>query len=592
MNIDALVAVGERHMRRLIPAFAIAIGWDDEKQATNKRPVTANGFKDATLDLGMLRRQLNGATIRRGEVLGVGLHLGPADLFALDVDTKSGGRGDEQLAALEHEHEALPDGPIVITGSGGTHRWLGKPHGFYVSNADLAPDVEVRGDAGFVVAPGVVTPWGSWEFDEVTADLAAPAAPDWLLGRLNNGTASNGAAGAGKWKPLDRTALHRADLAALEALERLGGHDPYLGGDESTMVVRPGKLAGGSASIGHIAPGVVKVFTNKWDPLEENRRYDADELIAIADEVAARDAALADDHADGNGPFIDWSTFWDRDRDVAVWLFEPVLARGRGHALYASHKTGKSLLMLWVGAQLATGPDPVVVIYLDFEMTEDDVYERLSDMGYGPDVNLDRLRYATLPSLPPLDTAAGGEALCQLVDAEQARWPDHHLVVLIDTMARAVSGDEDRADTYRSFYAHTGIKLKRRGVTWGRLDHAGKDLARGQRGSSAKGDDVDVVWEVTRSDDGLLLKRKASRMGWVPERVALRQHDAPLRFGTQPRAWPAGTKELADLLDSLGVAPELGERVAGATLRASGHQASQNVLRAAIRYRRERGMAA
>lgn len=592
MTVDELVKLGKRYMARDIPCHAIAISWDERKQATNKRPLTAHGFEDAILEPDLLRRQLNGATLRRGEVLAIGLHLGPADIFALDVDTKGGGRGDEELAALEAEHGPLPEGPVVTTASGGTHRWHRKPEGFYVSNADLAPDVEVRGDAGFVVAPGVATPWGRWEFDEVTGDLAVPMAPDWLLNRLNNGTgATSGSPGAAKWRPLDRSALHSADLAALDALERLGGHDPYVSGDGSTMVVRPGKLAGGSASIGHIAPGVVKVFTSNWPPLVKLQRYEADELIAIADEIAARDAVLADDVADGC-LFINWATFWERDREVAVWLFEPVLARGRGHALYASHKTGKSLLMLWAGAQLATGADPVVVIYLDFEMTEDDVYERLSDMGYGPDVNLDRLRYATLPSLPPLDTAAGGDALCRLVDEEQARWPDHHLVVLIDTMARAVSGDEDRADTYRSFYAHTGIKLKRRGVTWGRLDHAGKDLNRGQRGSSAKGDDVDVVWEVTRSDDGLLLKRKASRMGWVPERVALRQHDTPLRFGTQPRAWPAGTKDLADLLDRLGVAPELGERVAGATLRASGHQASQDVLRAAIRYRRERGMAA
>jgi hypothetical protein len=290
--------------------------------------------------------------------------------------------------------------------------------------------------------------------------------------------------------------------------------------------------------------------------------------------------------------FLDWSAFWKRDRREAVWLHEPVLALGRGHALFAGHKVGKSLLMLAITAGLATGPDKIVVIYLDFEMTEDDVYERLSDMGYGPDVNLQRLRYAVLPSLAALDTPAGGDALCALVDEEQERRPDHHIVVLIDTMARGVSGPEDSADTYRGFYTHTGIKLKRRGVTWARLDHAGKDLTKGQRGSSAKGDDVDVVWQVTRSDDGLLLTRKASRMGWVPEKVALRQGANPLSFQAAAQGWPAGTQNLAELLDTLGVGLDVGERTAGSAVRESGHVCSQAVLRAALRYRRQRAEAA
>ncbi len=53
--------------------------------------------------------------------------------------------------------------------------------------------------------------------------------------------------------------------------------------------------------------------------------------------------------------FIDWGTFWDRDHNEAEWVFPDVLARGRGHALYAMHKAGKSLLMLYVAAQIATG---------------------------------------------------------------------------------------------------------------------------------------------------------------------------------------------------------------------------------------------
>ncbi len=216
--------------------------------------------------------------------------------------------------------------------------------------------------------------------------------------------------------------------------------------------------------------------------------------------------------------FLDWPASWDRERGEAEWVYPDVLARGRGHALYASHKLGKSLLMLSIAAQLATGEEPVVCVYLDYEMTLEDVLERLDDMGYrGAD--LSRLRYALLPDLPPLDAAAGGAALMAMLDGVRAAWPGHHLVLVIDTISRAVAGDENSADTYRAFYAHTGIELKRREVTWVRLDHAGKDDGAGQRGSSAKGDDIDLAWRLERSKGRLALRRDLSRMPWVPERV-------------------------------------------------------------------------
>ena len=72
--------------------------------------------------------------------------------------------------------------------------------------------------------------------------------------------------------------------------------------------------------------------------------------------------------------------------------------------------------------------------------------------------------------------------------------------------------------------------LKQRGATWVRLDHAGKDLDRGQRGSSAKGDDVDVVWRLDMTDNGVTFHREAARMSWVPPSVDFVQLDDPFRF--------------------------------------------------------------
>lgn len=284
--------------------------------------------------------------------------------------------------------------------------------------------------------------------------------------------------------------------------------------------------------------------------------------------------------------FVDWGTFWDRDRNDADWVFADVLARGRGHSLYAGHKTGKSLLMLHIAAVVAQQAGNVVV-YLDYEMTEDDLHERLVDMGYGPHSDLSRLRYALLPSLPALDLPEGGRALGDLLDAVQVEYPDHHPVVIIDTTGRAVQGDENSADTIRSFYRWTGLGLKQRGATWARLDHAGKDSTKGQRGSSAKGDDVDVVWRVERTDEGLNLRRDATRMSWVPERVMFHRSEDPLRYTQVVAAWPAGTGDCAADLDRLGLPLDTTSTAALAALREAGVPRRKAVVLAALRHRKE-----
>ena len=287
--------------------------------------------------------------------------------------------------------------------------------------------------------------------------------------------------------------------------------------------------------------------------------------------------------------FIDWPSFFAADHDEGEWIYPDVLARGRGHALYASHKMGKSLFMLWVAAQLATGPEPVVAVYLDFEMTEADVHDRLDDMGYGPDSDLSRLRYTLLPTMPPLDTAKGAQALTRVLDSVQSQWPDHHIVTIIDTIGRAVAGEENSADTIGGFYHHTGIELKRRGITWERLDHSGKDPGRGQRGSSSKGDDVDIVWALTRTEHGVCLRRDFARMAWVPETVTFAMSEEPLAYKRLTTDYPDGAGETANLLDRLGVPVEMPAKKANAVIRAQeGKGRRIQLVFAAQRLRRDR----
>lgn len=290
---------------------------------------------------------------------------------------------------------------------------------------------------------------------------------------------------------------------------------------------------------------------------------------------------------------IDWDAFWKKDR-LDDWLCEPFLGRGRSHALFAAAKTGKSLLILYAAACLAVGvrpfvhgrplADPVHVLYLDYEMTEDDLIDRLMDLGYGPDTDLTHLHYHPLPSLPPLDTAEGASQLVRLVELHEAE------VVIVDTLGRAVEGEENSNDTVRAYYRHTASRLKALGVTQLRADHAGKDLEKGQRGGSAKNDDVDVVWQLDRRDaGGFRLRATHKRMGWIPESVELHREDAPLAFLPMAGSggYPAGTTGLAAALDSIGVPLNAGRSTARRHMTEHGLTAPNELLAAALRYRRD-----
>lgn len=355
------------------------------------------------------------------------------------------------------------------------------------------------------------------------------------------------------------------------------------GARSMTLTSLAGSMRRRGASVEAITDGLLAENKVRCAP-----PLDDEEVRAIAKSVARYEpeqpSASEIDVPEPSSMFIEWDAFWTKERREPEWLLEDVLARGRSHAIYASRKSKKSLFTLAGAAQLVTAGH--VVIYLDYEMTEYDVHERLEDMGYGPSTDLERLRYALLPALPPLDTRPGGDALLQIVDDVRAEWPDREVALIIDTTGRAVEGEENPSDTIRAFYRHTGIGLKRRGITCARLDHAGKDLARGQRGSSAKDDDVDLVWRLIRTDNGVSLHLDAARIGWAPSQVHFHQLAEPLRYVRVAETWPAGTNETAELLDTLNIPATTSVRAAAKTLRGAGHNRANQIVTAAQRYRR------
>jgi hypothetical protein len=311
-------------------------------------------------------------------------------------------------------------------------------------------------------------------------------------------------------------------------------------------------------------------------------------------EDGSGDTEAAEDIGEGALAYrIDWhAAYSDEDRAVS-WLVEGIIERGRLVAMYSAPKAGKSLLALDWAAALATGRalpghpatgEIVPVLYCDYENTPADIVDRLRDLGYHDPGDLAELHYLSLPVIRPLDTHPGGDALLAAAKKVGAQ------LVIIDTASRTISGEENAADTWAGWYACTGIKLKRAGIALLRLDHSGKDATRGQRGSSAKAGDVDLVLRLVADGDRLDLTAEERRQAYYSERVTYHRREANgvLRHHvtTAADARDDSVTALIDYLDGEGIPPDAGRPAVKAYLDERGYRHTKRTLEAALRGRR------
>jgi AAA domain len=275
---------------------------------------------------------------------------------------------------------------------------------------------------------------------------------------------------------------------------------------------------------------------------------------------------------------VDWKAAWQDQPDDVDWIREPVLERGTVNALFAEAGTGKSLLTLEICRDAVRAGETVT--YLDDENRITDLVERLRAFGAAPG-ELARLKMYSFASLPPLDTLEGGLHLLALAVRDGAT------LVVLDTTSRMVAGKENDADTFIQLYRCALVPLKKRGITVLRLDHPGKDPARGQRGSSAKDGDVDTVWRMTAvvGERIYRLERTKSRSGHGDSSVTLSRQSGPLRHEWAVRGASA-VDTLCGQLDTLKIPLDAGRPAVRAALEAAGVKVANDLLTEAIRRRK------
>ena len=578
---------------------------------------------------------------------GVGLALGWQPdgrmIFALDVDEHDPAHsGIESLADLEGRYGSLPDTWRSLTGSAGLH--LLYTSTTEVRNGTAGDGLDVRGAGGQIVVHPSIHPTTNrvyeWEHGYAPWEHPIAEAPDWLLDIVLGRTLKNDEAPAAPAPPV--TAQFATPDGPAEWLRSqwdwpfqlndagwMQHHIDRRNGDQ--FWTRPGKdPRAGESAVVHQPDGPFVIFSTdvSMTTLRAMGRVNKDGSVTLApfDFYAAhrhggdRSAAArainvmrgdGDSHlsaaptsSSGTGDprldallaqVIQWDDFWQHNHSGEAWLAEPVIAAERQTVLYAPAKQGKSEVALAIVAAIATGrailgqrnyAGPKHVIWLDYEMVESDLLERLEALGYSDTDDLSYLHYWSLPSLPPLDTQAG----CDVVRGLAAHFAAE--LVVIDTMGRAVEGLENDNDTYRAYARLTGLMLKADGRAVLRTDHAGKEAERGQRGASAKNDDADVVLRVERTNDGWRLKRTHARVNWVPETTLIdRAVDADgnllIRWnrGSVPAA-PAGTDVLVKEMKAAGIDGTMTTRQAADLMKQGGIKAKATKRDAALRWMR------
>jgi hypothetical protein len=130
---------------------AASIGWCVFPCGSDKRPLTAHGFKDASRDLEAVRAMWSahpGAA--------VGIATGASDLVVIDVDVKNGAPGMDKWAELSEDlGRAADETTQVRTPSGGLHVYY-RANGARVTSTvgKLAPGIDTRADGGYVIGAG------------------------------------------------------------------------------------------------------------------------------------------------------------------------------------------------------------------------------------------------------------------------------------------------------------------------------------------------------------------------------------------------------------------------------------------------------
>ncbi len=172
-------------LRNLI--WYIKRGWPLFPCGADKRPLTQHGFKDASLDIEVIRNWHEKFPEANWAIPTGPVQEGGAGLVVLDLDCHPGKpNGIEAFEQLREEHSDPIETVTVRTGGGGRQIYFEYPDGHAVKSATdvLAPGIDVRARGGYVLVPPSQTQ-RPYVFEFNPGDTPIQKVPQWILSRVN-----------------------------------------------------------------------------------------------------------------------------------------------------------------------------------------------------------------------------------------------------------------------------------------------------------------------------------------------------------------------------------------------------------------------
>ena len=365
-------------------------------------------------------------------------------LAVIDID------GEVGVEWIRDNQLPMPVTWTSITGKG-FHYYYRWPENTRIKTFQVAPKLEIRAAGAYVIAPPSIHPDGDryrWSINQCDWDALPELPPEWVALGNPGGSDFDSSDEEDKSEPpglpsnvtyqQESPATTEIALSNAVALKRLTGLARHLAetpkGSRHQALYTIARTLGGLVASRHLTPtqigAALHTAADRNGLLAEDGDRNVTQTITdgiikgIGDgpdpghhETAEHNpyiltpppAVNMDTTDDGDGIHaLDLDKVITAEFDDTQWLIEPVVPANRAAALYAAGKTGKSLLILDLVAAAASGRNilggvpleaPIRILYVDQEMTQPDLQERLHSLGYEqPDQTLTKAP-ALLPTI-------------------------------------------------------------------------------------------------------------------------------------------------------------------------------------------------
>lgn len=524
-------------------AVFLAQQWPVFPCGANKAPLTEHGLHDAVSAEDEVR-----GLFRRPGVEMIGVPTGATSgVVVVDIDVKDGRPGDEWLAANEHR---MPRTRRHRTQSGGQHLLFQAPIGRRIRNSasKIAPGVDVRGDGGYVIVPP--SPGYAIADDTMPAPL-----PAWLLDLLDPPEAPPRQAVAPRSAPVSGDGS-KYGLSALDSECEAIMAAPF-GQQETTLnaaclkigaLVAGGELAADFAlsSLTSAALGMAsQPGKDRWDPAKlqtkvRNAFADGQRQPRQAPPLVRRTveeyAPQWPEPPPREAPPDYWQGEPEHDmpeasapdpqakpdalrapRLLPVVMFadaaakldandfvEGVLSRQAMSVVYGESNSGKTFFALDLGLHVASGRrwrdrevEQGLVLYLALEGSAA-IMNRVAAFKAEHEMGEHHIPFAIAPvAVNLLDPDADAAAVIDTVKAVAAAMEAQPMLVIVDTLARAIAGGNENASEDMGALVRNGDLIREATgahLMW--IHHSGKDQAKGARGHSSLRAATDTEIEV------------------------------------------------------------------------------------------------